>query len=137
MSKQIYLNLPVKDLAKATEFYQALGFKINPQLSDVNASSMVWSENIIIMLLTYNFYQKFSNKKIPDLSQNSGCLIALSMDSKQEVQKFANIAKNNGGNYFEAEPNKGMDFMFGLEVTDLDGHTLEPFFMDLSKFPKE
>ena len=62
-------------------------------------------------------------------------MIALSLGSKEEVQKFADIAKTNGGDYFEAEPNKGLDFMFGLEVTDLDGHTLEPFYMDMSKFP--
>jgi uncharacterized protein len=135
MSKQIYLNLPVKDVAAATKFYEALGFTKNLQFSDENASSMKWSEDIIFMLLTHDFYSKFTTKTIPDLTKNSTVLISLSLDSKEEVQKFADIAKANGGSYFEAEPNKGLDFMFGLEVTDLDGHTLEPFFMDITKFP--
>jgi uncharacterized protein len=137
MPKQIFFNLPVKDLNKSTKFYQALGFEINLQFSDNNASCMKWSEDIMFMLLTHDFYAKFTNKTIPDLTQNSACLIALSMNSKEEVQRFADIAKQNGGSYFEAEPNKGLDFMFGLEVTDLDGHTLEPFFMNITKFPKE
>lgn len=87
------------------------------------------------MLLTHDFYTKFTSKIIIDGATTTGALISLSMDSKEEVQKFADIAKENGGSYFEAEPNKGLDFMFGLEVSDLDGHTLEPFFMDVSKFP--
>ncbi len=133
MSKQVYINLPVKDLVKATEFYSALGFTKNQDWSNDDASAMVFSENIFIMLLTHEFYSKFTTKAIPDLTQTTSALIALSMDSREEVQNFADIAKANGGSYFEAEPNKGLDFMFGLEVTDLDGHTLEPFFMDLSK----
>ena len=133
MSKQVYINLPVKDLNKSTEFYIALGFTKNADWSNDDASCMVFSDNIFIMLLTHDFYSKFTTKTIPDLTQSSSALIALSMDSKEEVQNFADIAKANCGSYFEAEPNKGLDFMFGLEVTDLDGHTLEPFFMDLSK----
>ena len=137
MSKQIYLNLPVKDLTKATKFYENLGFVKNVEFSDLHASCMNWSEEIMIMLLTYEYYTKFTNKIIPDLSQTSSCLISLLMESKEDVEKFAKIAQDNGGSFFEAEPNKDLGFMYGLEVTDLDGHTLEPFFMDMTKFPKE
>jgi predicted lactoylglutathione lyase len=135
MSRQVYINLPVKDLSASTKFYQDLGFTLNPDFSDENASAVTWSDDIIFMLLTHDFYKKFTSKNIPDLTQNTACLIAISLDSREAVQKFADTAKANGGSYFEAEPNKGLDFMFGLEVTDLDGHTLEPVFMDLSKLP--
>jgi len=135
MSKQIYINLPVKDLEKSTKFYQDLGFALNPSFSNNNASAMQWSGDILFMLLTHDFYLKFTNKSIPDLSKNSSCLVALNLNSREEVLKFAEIAKANGGDYFEAEPNKDLGFMLGLEVTDLDGHTLEPFYMDESKFP--
>jgi uncharacterized protein len=134
MSKQVYINLPVKDLAKSTEFYQALGFKLDPNFSNEDASAVAWSEDIVFMLLKHEFYNKFTSKKIPDLAHNSACLIALTLNSREEVQEFADKAKAMGGDYFEAEPNKGLDFMFGLEVTDLDGNTLEPVFMDVSKF---
>ena len=134
MSKQIFLNLPVQDLAKATAFYEALGFTKNPDFSGENGSAMMWSEDIVFMLITHEFYAKFTEKAIIDAKTASGALIALSLNSKEEVQQFADTAKANGGNWFEAEPNKNLDFMFGLEVTDLDGHQLEPFFMDLSTF---
>jgi uncharacterized protein len=135
MSKQIYVNLPVKDLNKATAFYTALGFTKNPDFSDENASAMLWSEGIVFMLLKHDFYSKFTDKKIADTNKTTAALIALSCESKEAVQAFADTARAQGGSFFEAEPNKGLDFMLGLEVTDLDGHTLEPFFMDLSKLP--
>ena len=135
MSKQVYINLPVKDLQKSTKFYLDLGFTLNTDFSNEDASALEWSDEIVFMLLTHDFYKKFTSKNIPDLTQNTSCLISLNLDSREEVQKFADTAKANGGSYFEAEPNKGLDFMFGLEVTDLDGHTLEPVFMDLSILP--
>lgn len=137
MSKQVYINLPVKDLTKSTEFYTALGFAKDQNWSNESASVMKFSEEIFLCLCTYEFYSKFTTKSIPDLTKNSSALISFSFDSKDEVQKFAEIAKVNGGSYFEAEPNKNLDFMYCLEVTDLDGHTLEPCFMDLSKMPTD
>jgi predicted lactoylglutathione lyase len=137
MSKQIFLNLPVKDLIASTAFYEKLGFTKNPQFSNDVASAMVWSDDIFIMLLKHEFYSKFTNKTIPDLTQTSSALISLTMDSKEAVENFAKTAKANGGDYYIAEPNKDLDFMVCYEVTDLDGHTLEPTFMDLSKFPSE
>ncbi len=137
MSKQIYINLPVQDLIKSTTFYTALGFTFNSQFSNNDASAMVWSDTITIMLLSYDFYNKFTPKTIADTQKTSSCLITLSLDSKSEVQNFADIAKTNGGSYYVAEPNQGLDFMFGYEVSDLDGHTLEPFFMDITKFPAQ
>ena len=135
MSKQVYINLPVADVAKSTEFYTALGFTKNADWSNVDASCMVFSETIYFMLLSHEFYSKFTSKVVPDLTQTSSVLISLSFDSKEEVQKFADIAKELGGSYFVAEPNKELDFIYCLEVTDLDGHTIEPTFMDMTKIP--
>ncbi|MFA7285669.1 MAG: VOC family protein [Candidatus Paceibacterota bacterium] len=134
--KKIYVNLPVINLEKSTAFYEALGFTKNPDFSNNDASCMVWSDNILFMLLKHDFYQKFlQGKTIAHTQINSGVLLALEMSSREDVDKFASIAKDNGGSFFEAEPNKGLDFMYGLEVSDPDGNTMEPFFMDLSKVP--
>lgn len=134
--KKIYVNLPVINLEKSTAFYEALGFTKNSDFSNNDASCMVWSDTILFMLLKHDFYQKFlQGKTIANTQINSGVLLALEMYSKEEVDTFARIAKNNGGSFFEAEPNKGLDFMYGLEVSDPDGNTVEPFFMDFSKLP--
>ncbi len=59
MAKQVYINLPVKDLERATKFYEALGFKKNEMFSDEKGSGMEWSDEIVVMLLTHEFYKKF------------------------------------------------------------------------------
>ncbi len=131
MSRQVYINFPVSDLAKSTAFYEALGFTKDPNFSDENASAMTWSDDIIFMLLTRDFYQKFlGSKTIAHTLTSSAALIALTLDSKEAVQQFADTAKSNGGNYFVAPPNEGLDFMFCYEVEDPDGNVLEPVWMD-------
>ena len=60
MSKQIFINLPVHDLAKAKAFYTALGHSINPKFSDDNAACVVISDTIYVMLLVNPFFQGFT-----------------------------------------------------------------------------
>lgn len=130
MSKQIYINLPVTDLAKSTAFYEALGFIKNPMFSDENASAMQWSDDIVVMLLVHDFYKKFPrNREIADTKRTSSVLLALSLDSKEDVQKFADTAKANGGDYYRVDMGMSEDAMFGYEVEDLDGHIWEPLWM--------
>ena len=131
MAKQVFINFPVSNLEASTKFYEALGFTKFDGFSDENASAMQWTEDIVFMLLTREFYAKFlQGKTIADTQTTSAALVALSVDSKEDVQKFADTAKANGGDYFMAEQNKDLDFMFGYEVHDLDGNTLEPVWMD-------
>jgi predicted lactoylglutathione lyase len=53
MSKMIFVSLPVTDLKASMAFYEAIGFKNNPQFTDETAACMVWSEAINFMLLTH------------------------------------------------------------------------------------
>lgn len=131
MAKQVYINLPVKDLGKATKFYQALGFKKNDTFSDEKGSGVEWSNEIVVMLVTHDFYKKFiPGKQIIDGKTTSGVLLALSFDSKDEVKKFAETAKANGGEFFKGEYGVPEDMMFGYEVLDLDGNQWEPVWMN-------
>jgi len=137
MSKQVFINLPVGNLAASTTFYEALGFTKNETYSDVNASCMVWSDEIMVMLLTYDFYQQFiANKTIIDARNQSGVLLSLTMDSREDVQRFADTAKQLGGDYDTVAINEGSDQMFSYEVEDLDGHVWEPVWMDASFNPQ-
>ena len=62
MSRQIFINLPVRDLSKATEFYAAIGAVRNPQFSDDTSSCMVLSDAIFVMLLTHEKWANFTKK---------------------------------------------------------------------------
>lgn len=138
MSKQIYINLPVKDLVKSTAFYEALGFIKQPNFSNDDATGLKWSDEIFVMLLTHDFYKKFlKGKDIADVAKTNGVLLAISLDSKEDVQKFADTAKQNGGNYHHVDMGVPEEMMFGFEVQDPDGNSWEPIWMSPDFSPQD
>lgn len=133
MAKQVFINLPVKDLKKAMAFYEAIGFTNNPQFTDETAACMVWSDAIFVMLLTHDKLRQFISKAIIDAKQTVGVINALSLESNDEVNAFAEKAVKAGGREY-ADP-KDYGFMQQRCVEDLDGHNWEVLYMDMSKFP--
>jgi uncharacterized protein len=130
MSKQVYINLPVTDLARATAFYEALGFVKQPDFSNEAASGMQWSDDIFVMLLTHDFYRQFlRGQDIADTTKTNGALLAISLESKEAVRTFAETAKQQGGDYYQVDMGMSEDMMFGLEVLDPDGNHWEPLWM--------
>ena len=128
MTKMIFVNLPVADVAKSTAFYEALGFEKNAKFSNEQASAMVWSEAIHVMLLDHAFYSTFTDKKIVDAKSTSGVLNCLSFDDKAQVDAFHVAAKSAGGS--EPRPIEDQGFMYGGSVEDPDGHVWEAMWMD-------
>ena len=126
----IFPNLPVQDLERATEFYTNLGFEKNQQFSDENASSIVISDTIVVMLLQQDYFKTFTKKAITDTSSQTEMLLALSRDSKEDVDDLVDRAITAGGK----EPREAQDqgFMYGRAFEDPDGHTWEVFYMDPS-----
>jgi uncharacterized protein len=133
MTKQIFINLVVTDLSKSMDFYKALGFTNNPQFSDDTAKCMVWSEHILLMIMTQGKFKNFATKPIADTKNNLAGLFSLSMDSVDEVNNLMTNGLKAGG----IEPNEMRDYGFMQQRTieDFDGHTWEVFYMDISKFP--
>ncbi|WP_296612425.1 VOC family protein [Sphingomonas sp.] len=132
MTKMIFVNLPVADVAKATAFYEAIGFDKNPQFSNGQASCMVWSDAIHVMLLDHGFYRTFTSKQIADTHKTSAALIALSRDSREQVDAIADAAIAAGGRQTRDTEDGG--FMYARPFEDLDGHTFEPIYMDMKAF---
>ncbi len=135
MSKQIFINLAVSDLAKSVKFYNALGFSNNPQFSDETGKCMVWSESIFVMLLTHKKFSSFATKPIANTKTNIAALYSLSVDNIDAVNKIMNDGLKAGGT--EPTEIKDYGFMQQRTIEDLDGHTWEIFYMDISKFPQE
>lgn len=135
MAKQIFINLAVKDLQKSMDFYAALGFTNNPQFSDNSGKCMVWSENIFVMILTYEKFSSFATKPLADTKSKLAGLFSLSVDSLDEVNHIITSGLNAGG----TEPHEMRDygFMQQRSIEDPDGHTWEVFYMDITKFPTE
>lgn len=135
MTKMIFINLPVRDLAASTRFYEAIGCQKNPQFSDEKASAMVWSEAVTFMLLTHEYYGTFSAKPIADARAVSAALYALSCDSREGVDAMVAAAAASGG-AADVRPSQDHGFMYVRTFADPDGNVFEPAFMDMSAMAK-
>jgi uncharacterized protein len=131
MSKMIFVNLPVRDLASATKFYLAIGGTLNPQFSNDQASSIMFSDSIGVMLLTHAHYSQFTARPIGDARRESQMLVALTADSKDDVNALIDKGVAAGG---RADPNPAQDlgFMFNRHIEDPDGNVWEFIWMDPS-----
>ena len=131
MPRMIFVNLPVKDLAAATRFYEAIGCRKNEQFSDHRSASMAWSDAITFQLLTHEYFATFAPKPIADARAATGMLLALSCDSRADVDAMVEAAAAAGG---RADPRDLQDFgsMYVRTFEDPDGHVFEPAWMDMS-----
>jgi predicted lactoylglutathione lyase len=128
MPKNIFVNLPVKDLQKSINFFTALGYTFNPQFTDATATCMIISDNIFAMLLIHEKFKFFSTNEICDTSKATEVLTCLSMESREEVIDIVKKAVAAGGSTYK-EPME-MGFMYGHGFKDLDGHIWEHMWMD-------
>jgi predicted lactoylglutathione lyase len=129
MSKMIFVNLPVRDPDASTKFYTALGGTLNPQFSHDQASSIMFSDTIGVMLLTYDQYRQFTRRPIGDARRESQSMIALTAESRDAVNATLDKGVAAGG---RADPNPPQDlgFMFNRHIEDPDGYVWEIVWMD-------
>lgn len=127
---KIFLNLPVKDLNHSIEFFTKLGFEFNPQFTDKNATCMVVSDNIFVMLLVEEYFKTFTKKEVSDASKSTEAIVCLSVESRGKVDEIVNNALAAGGKASNDPIDHG--FMYGWSFQDIDGHLWELMHMDES-----
>ncbi|HYG14142.1 MAG TPA: VOC family protein [Bacteroidia bacterium] len=135
MSKQIFVNLHVKDLQKSMDFFQKLGFTFNPQFTDEKAACMVISDTIFSMLLMEPYFKSFMDKDIPDTKKTSEVFLSLSAESREEVDSLVKKAFDAGARNYKQPQDYG--FMYQHAFEDLDGHIWEIFWMDPNGIPQQ
>jgi predicted lactoylglutathione lyase len=129
MATNIFVNLAVKNLDKTKEFFSNLGYTFNQQFSNDKGACMVISETIYAMLISEVYFKTFiPNKEISDTSKSKEVLLALSADSRQQVDDLADKAVAAGGKNFRDPDDHG--FMYSRSFEDLDGHVWEVFWMN-------
>lgn len=127
MPRQMFVNLPVKDLDRSVAFFTALGFSFNPQFTDENATCMLVSDDSFVMLLVEPYFATFTRKPVSDARTQTEVLIALSCDSREAVQAVVEKAVAAGGSTPIEAKDHGFMYQHGFE--DLDGHQWEVFHM--------
>lgn len=133
--KQIFVNLPIKELERSVDFFTALGFEFNPQFTDDKAACLILGEGMYAMLLTEGFFQTFtSGRAIADTETTIEVLTALALESREEVDEMIDKVIEAGGSEFRAADDYG--WMYTRSFRDLDGHIWEPFYADESQAPE-
>lgn len=128
MTKQIFVNLPVKDLSRTVEFFKRLGFTFNPQFTDENATCMIINDNIFVMLLVEKFFKTFTKKEICDTAKDTEVILALSTESREKVDEMMQNVFEAGGK--ESREPQDHGWMYGRSFQDINGHLWEIIYMD-------
>ena len=135
MSMQTFINLPVKDLAKATEFFAKVGFSFDQQFTDENATRMIISEDTSVMLSVEPFFKGFIGPQdITDTSKSREVVLGLSAESREQVDDLIDKAITAGAQDLGAQDD---DFMYMRGFRDIDGHQWSFIYMDQSAIPEK
>ncbi|MFM8832525.1 MAG: VOC family protein, partial [Cytophagales bacterium] len=130
--KQLFINLPVKDVEASMEFYEQLGFIINPLFTFDHQKCMVWGDQIYLMLQTYEMFESGCKKSIPDTQQNVIVTFTLTVESIESVNKIVENGLKAGGT--EPTPMRDEGFMQVRNIEDIDGHNWGIAYLNIEKF---
>jgi uncharacterized protein len=126
--KKIFINIPVKNLDKATKFYISLGFKLNPLFTDsTDQKCVMWSESIYIMLQSESFSK---TNKINE--KNGTASFTIPVSSEQKVDDMIENVNKGGGQ--EIKPIVREPYMYLRSFKDLDGHLWGVMHLDMDAF---
>lgn len=120
MHKQIYVNLPVRDLQKSRAFYEGLGYTFNPEFSNDQGACMILGENLYVMLTTREFFASFIEKPVGETTKQVSAIVCVNLDTKAKVDELVAKAVAAGATASAKPQEHG--FMYEHGYYDLDGH---------------
>ena len=132
--RQIFINLPVKDLDASIQFYTQLGFTVNPLFTFDDQKCMTWSDQIYVMLQTVDMFKSGNTKNLADPKQNTISSFTLPVESLTQLNEIMENGLKAGGT--ERTPAIDEVFMQVRNMEDPDGHQWGILFLDLEKFKK-
>jgi uncharacterized protein len=127
MPQQIFLSLPVSDIARSRAFYLALGWPLNEGFSNETSASFAVSKAIHLMLATPDALQALSPKPLLSPAKGTTSLISLGCDSRDEVDSLTEAAVKAGGKALHDPEDLG--FMYSRAFEDPDGNGFGVFWM--------
>lgn len=134
MAKDLWINLPVKDLNRSKEFFTQIGFKIGegPGNSPISAPLIVGEKTSMVMLFQQDTFKGITQNGLADTTTGTEVMFSFGADSKEEVDEMAAKVKAAGGDIF-APPAVVQGWMYGFAFCDPDGHRWNALYMDMSK----
>ena len=130
MAPQTFVNLPVKDLAKATEFFTKLGFSFDQQSTDESATRIIVSDDLCHASRGAVLQGLHRPQDVADTSNSKEVIVGLSADSWKQVDDFTDKAFAAGDRAGGEPQDDG--FLYMRAFSDLDGYQLGFIYMDMS-----
>lgn len=130
ISRKLFVNIPVRDVQRSIDFFETLGFAFNTQFTDATGTCMLVGEDAYFMLLTAEKFGAFSKRPLGDARQETNAILAITANSRAEVDTLVEKALAAGGSAAADPQDHG--FMYVRSFYDLDGHHWEVFWMDPS-----
>ncbi|HEX9981163.1 MAG TPA: VOC family protein [Flavobacterium sp.] len=131
MTKQLWLNLPVKDIATSRKFFSHLGFSFSDEHKTPESECLVVG-NAVVMLFRDHVFKSFTQHNVSDTAAGAEILISIDAESREEVDEYARKAEAAGGKVF-SQPREVQGWMYGCAFADPDGHRWNVLYMDMSK----
>ena len=126
--RMIFLNLPVRDLAAATSFHEALGFRLHQPDSDEGTASLVVDESIVVRLLTRDRFAELVPGGVGEPASGTTVLPSLTAGSRAEVDDLVARALDGGGG--RRLPAREGPSDYSGSFRDPDGHAWEIRWID-------
>ncbi len=130
--KQIFINLPVKNIEASKGFYTQLGFSNYPLFTFDDQKCMAWGEQILVMLHSKEFLNSEDKKPIADTKKYLTPSFTLPVESLEKVNRIIESGVKAGG--IEPSPMVDEGFMQVRNIEDLDGYNWGIICLDLVKF---
>ncbi|WP_134325336.1 VOC family protein [Cumulibacter soli] len=128
MHTQIIVNLPVVNVARSRDFFAAIGYSFDERMSNDRALLVRLGASISTMLIQRDFYQTLLlGKNVIDAQSTSGCVICLSVDSRDAVDALVGRALAAGASAGDTDESGAV---YDRSFFDLDGHGWQIISMD-------
>ncbi|MCG5443775.1 glyoxalase [Micromonospora sp. NIE79] len=115
-----FINLPVRDLTTATEFYRAIGFTSDQAVPDGDSAVLTISDTTRLVLHLRSGFEAYTGVATTDTATSREVIVGLSASSREQVDELVDQAAVAGGESLGPGMANGPMYMRGFR--DLDGH---------------
>jgi predicted lactoylglutathione lyase len=118
MSTKLFVNLPVKDLDRATAFFTDLGLSFFGATADM--ASVVISEHTQVMLLAEPAFAGYAHHHVADPTTATEVILVIGLQNQSQVDDLVDKALAAGGAAVGEPVSESGRYQRGF--TDPDGH---------------
>lgn len=127
----VFITCPVESVARATEFYTALGWELNAEMSNDGVSCFTVSGDLSVMLGNREMYESVGvvESLIGGPDTPSKVTVSFDLDSREAVEAVDALverAATAGGRVGDTDD---YPFMYQRQFDDPDGYHYSPFWM--------